>query len=118
MSVDQQYQPRSDAKLYPESHNETRIQGLDTSAKGTAVHRRETGTPDSTTHRSLAYDTHESDAGTLRPARHRETDQKCNDGWVSSSYRDLELEVSGETVTIRGSKITEMITSCLLELET
>ena len=79
MPVDQPSMPGSDIQLHPENHDETRIQGLDTFAEGTAVHRRETGTPDSTTHRSLACDTHESDTGTLGPERHTETDQTHND---------------------------------------
>ena len=75
MPVDQPSQPESDIWLHPGSHDETRIQGLDTSAEGTAIHRRKTGTPDSTTDLSLACDTNEEGPGTPESMIHTRTDQ-------------------------------------------
>ena len=47
---------------------------------------------------------------------HTRTDQTHNEGCVSSSYMDLELNIGDETVRTRGSRRTDIITSHLLEL--
>ena len=73
---------------------------MDTPAEGTAIHRRKTGTPDSTTDHSLACDTNEEGPGTPEPMTHTRTNQTYNKGCVSSSYIDLELEIGGETVIV------------------
>ena len=99
MSDDQPPTPGSEIQLHPESYDETRIQGI------------KNNTPDSITYCSLVPDTQESGTATLEPGSHTEIHQTQNKECISSSYRDMELEIGGETIMIRGSKMTDMITS-------
>ena len=73
-------------------------------------------TSNSTTNCSLVCDTHENDAETLEPTTYAGIDQISNEGCVSSSYKDLELDIGGETVIIQRTRRTDMITSHLLKL--